>query len=344
VGLAGYANDLIRLEPAANEGYVFRAASSMAQGRFAGAEADVRKAIQVAPESSVGYVEMGSLNFNEQNLPAAESWYEQALSHDPNSLHALEGLAKVYLSRKRPDKAIDRVNAQIARSPNNSAFYHLLGTLEFAKGDLPPAETAFAKSAQLNKNDVDSYLKLGQVQQAMGKPYHALSTWSEGARENPKEVAFYTARGLLYAQENDHESAKSCYEMALQLKPGDAGISNNLAYALLLTNGNLNRALELAQSARRGMPGSPEAADTLGLVLYQKGNYESAIDMFQEAIRLAAKNKQGENPTYYFQLGLSYQKSEKLRLARQTFERVLRIDPNFGAAAYIRRQLVQPKS
>jgi tetratricopeptide (TPR) repeat protein len=316
----------------------------MAQGQFAAAEADARKAIEVAPKSSVGYVEMGSLNFVEQNLPAAEIWYEQALGHDPNSLHALEGLAKVYLSQKRPDKAIARVNAQIARLPANSAFYDLLGTVEFTKGDLPAAETAFEKSAELNKNNVDAYVKLGQVETAMGKLDQALSTWSQAARENPEEAGFYSASGLVYARKHDLEKAKSSYEMALELKPDDPEISNNLAFTLLLTNGNLDRALELARSARRGMPDSPEVADTLGLALYQEGAYESAISMFQEAIKLSAKNKLAENPTYYYQLGLAYEKAAKPALARQHFEHVLKIDPNYTGAADIRKQLAQLKS
>ena len=151
-GLAEYAGEMIRLEPAAPEGYAFRAASLIAQGRFAAGEVDARKAIEFAPESSTGYVEMGSLNFVKQNLPAAENWYKQALTHDPNSLDALEGLAKLYLTQKQPDKALTLINGQIARSPANSEFYDLLGTVELSKGDLPAADAALKKSAELNKN------------------------------------------------------------------------------------------------------------------------------------------------------------------------------------------------
>jgi tetratricopeptide (TPR) repeat protein len=39
------------------------------------------------------------------------------------------------------------------------------------------------------------------------------------------------------------------------------------------------------------MPDSPNAADTLAWVYYQKGAYRSAIDLFQEALQLEEKNK-----------------------------------------------------
>jgi tetratricopeptide (TPR) repeat protein len=89
------------------------------------------------------------------------------------------------------------------------------------------------------------------------------------------------------------------------------------------------------------MPESSEVADTLGLALYRKGVYESAIGMFEEAMKLSAKNNEAENPTYHYHLGLAYEKAEKPALARQHFERVLKIDPNYTDAADIRKQLAQ---
>ena len=287
---------------------------------------------------------MGRLNNVEQKLPAAENWYQQALGHDPKALDALEGLANVYLAEKRPDKAIARVNAQIASSPNNSALYDLLGSLESGTGDLPAAEAALEKAAELDKNNVDARVKLGQVQAARGNLDQALASWSEGAQQNPKEAAFYIASGGVYERKHDLEKARASYEKAHALKPDNPVVANNLAYVLLETNGNLDMALEMAQSARHAMPESPNVADTLGSVFYQKGAYEAAIGMFQEAIKLSAKYKQAENPTYHYHLGQAYEKAEKPGLARQHFERALKIDPNSTDAADIRKQLAQLKS
>jgi len=100
-------------------------------------------------------------------------------------------------------------------------------------------------------------------------------------------------------------------------------------------------ALSLAQTARRGMPDSPNAADTLGWVLYQKGAYRSAIDLFQEALKLAEKSKAPEDPTFHYHLGLAYQKTEQPALARQHLERVLKINPNYSDAGDVKKLLAQ---
>jgi tetratricopeptide (TPR) repeat protein len=103
-------------------------------------------------------------------------------------------------------------------------------------------------------------------------------------------------------------------------------------------------ALSLARTARRGMPDSPSAADTLGWVFYQKGACQSAIDLFQEALKLGEKNKAPDDATVHYHLGLAYEKTGKNDLARQQLERVLKIDPNYSQAADVKKQLAQLKS
>jgi len=100
----------------------------------------------------------------------------------------------------------------------------------------------------------------------------------------------------------------------------------------LQQGGNVDVALSMAQTARRGMPDSPQAADTLGFAYYQKGVYRSAIDMFQESLRLNEKAGAPDDPNVHFHLGLAYQKANQPVQARQQLERALKISPNNNEA------------
>jgi tetratricopeptide (TPR) repeat protein len=243
------------------------------------------------------------------------------------------------------DKAITAANAQIAKSPNSSAFYDLLGTSLFTnKKGMDQAEAAFKKAAELNKHNSDALLKLGQVQVAEGSPDRAIETYKQSIKDNPKEAGFYILLGELYESKKDWPNAKDAYQKALDAKPDNPMASNNLAYVMLQTGGNVDVALSLAQTARRGLPDSPNAADTLGWVLYQKGAYKSAIDLFQEALKLEAKNKAPDNPTVHYHLGLAYEKTDQSGLAREQLEKVLKINPNYGDADDVKKQLAQLKS
>ena len=113
---------------------------------------------------------------------------------------------------------------------------------------------------------------------------------------------------------------------------------------MLQSGQNLDVALSLAQTARRGLPTSPAVADTLGWIYYQKGAYSSAIDSLQEAVRLSRESKSPDNPRTHLHLGMAFAKNGQSTLARQQLQIVLRISPNSTDAADAKKQLAQLKS
>ena len=66
--------------------------------------------------------------------------------------------------------------------------------------------------------------------------------------------------------------------------------------------------------------------------------------MLQEALKLQEKTKAPDNANIHYHLGLAYQKTQQPALARQQFERVLKINPNYSEAAEVQKQLDSLKS
>jgi cellulose synthase operon protein C len=339
------ATQIINTEPASPEGYALRAVSYINRNKFAAADEDIRKAIAADPQSQLGYVQRGNLKFVQKQYSEAGQAYQKALDRDPKSTDALRGLMNTYLAQNQMEKALAIAKAQIAKAPSNSGFYDLLGTVLLRnKKDLNGAESAFRRSLELDKSNSDATIKLGQAQVAKGDIDQAIATYQQAIKEHFNAPEFYTLLGELYESERDWTKAQDAYQKALGLKPNDPLASNNLANVLLQGNGNLDIALSLAQTARRGMPDSPDAADTLGWVYYQKGVYGSAVSLFQEALKLQEKNKTPDSPDIHYHLALAYEKTNQPQLARQHFERVLKIDPGYSEAAEIRKQLTSLKS
>ena len=339
------ADQIIRLEPASPDGYALRAVSNINRRLFAPAEEDIRRAIEVAPQSAVGYVQMGNLRLVQRQFSDAAKAYQAALDHEASSLDALRGLINTYVMQGQIDKAILIANAQIAKAPTSSGFYDLLGTLLFQdKKDWNGAEAAFRKSVELDRNNTGALIKLGEVQTASGHADLALATYQQSVKDHPREAAFYILMGQLYETRQDWNDAQNAYQKALELKPSDPVASNNLANVMLQTGGNVDIAMSLAQAARRALPDSSDVADTLGWIYYQKGAYQSAIGLLQEALKLRQKNNVPEDPGIHYHLGLAYQKVGKSALARQQLEQVLKLDPNYTDAADVRKQLALLKS
>jgi tetratricopeptide (TPR) repeat protein len=322
------AEQIIAGAPDAPDGYVLRARAEMNRQRYPAAEQDLLKAEEFAPQSPLPLVQMGNLRQIQKQYAEALKSYQQALEKDPASTEAVQGIMNTYLAEKQPDQAIAAARAQIAKSPHTSGLYDLLGTALFQnKKDIQGADAAFHKAAELDPNDSDAVLKLGQVQAAEGSVDAALATYQQEIKDHPREIPFYILAGEMYASQNQWDQARDMYQRALAIQSDNPLASNNLAYVMLQQGGNIDVALAMAQTARRGMPDSPDAADTLGWAYYQKGVYPSAIEMFQEALRLKEKNG-GDDPTIHYHLGLAYQRTKQPLQARQQLERALKLDPN----------------
>jgi len=164
----------------------------------------------------------------------------------------------------------------------------------------------------------------------------AIAGYQRARQTNPRDARLYVALGSLQETQGQWQQAETNYRQALQILPDYALAANNLAYLMLEHDENVNVAVSLAQTARKGLPNLPNTADRLGWAYYRESVFDSAIGLFQETIKGDAKN-----PTYHFHLGMAYEKKNDSSMAKKEFEETLQISPNYGQADEIRKFLSQ---
>jgi len=323
------AEQIIKAQPYSPDGFLLKSLAELAGQKYVDAQNAAQEALKFAPQSPAPRNQMGTIQLAQKHYAEAEKLFRQALDKDPASSEGLAGLMNTYIAQKQYDKAISAANAQIAKSPNVSNFYDLLGTALFdGKDDSAGAEAALRKSIDLDKNNMDALQKLGKVQIRGGATDKALDLYVQAIKNNPRETSLYLLAGQLYEAKNDLDQAKAMYQQALSISPDNPLASNNLAYVLLQQGGNTDVALSMAQTARRGMPNSGNAADTLGWAYYQKGIYQSAITQFLEALRLNEKDHAPDDAIVHLHLGLAYQKMNQIPEARKHLEKAVKLSPN----------------
>lgn len=336
------AQEIINSQPFSADGYLLKCVAELARQKYSDAQHDAEEALKRAPQAPAPYFQLGNVQLAQKHFADAEKWYQQSLNKNPAFSEGLSGLMNTYFAQKQFDKAVAAANAQIAKVPNNSDFYDLLGTALFnGKKDYASAEVALRKAVDLDKNNTDALEKLGKVQVQQGSADQALALYLQSIKDNPREVRFYILAGELYEAKQNWDQAKTMYQQALSISPDHPLASNNLAYVILQQGGNVDVAMGMAQTARRGMPNSPNAADTLGWAYYHKGIYQSAISQFQEALRLNEKNGGPDDAVLHYHLGLAYEKSNQNALARQQLEKAAKLSPD---NADVRKALSQLRS
>lgn len=329
------ADTMIQNTPFAPDGYIYRAGAELSRKDEKAGEADLQKATQVAPRDPRAYIQLALLKVNQKKTPDAIKYLEQALTVAPSDDLALRPLVAIYISQKQPDKALARVQEQIQKAPNVSAFYVLQGSLLAQGKKYPDAEAALRKAIELNKDNMEAYAVLGQVQVAAGSLDDAVKSWDAWMQKNPKDIRPYIMISSLEQTRSNWQKSQELLQKASQLDPNNALVANNLAYLMLQHGGNPDVALALAQTARRRDPNSPNVADTLGYAYYTKGLYSSSINLFEEAA-----TKQPENASYHYHLGFAYEKTKNVAQARQELQKALKLNLT-GSDAEAAKKLLQ---
>jgi Flp pilus assembly protein TadD len=219
------------------------------------------------------------------------------------------------------------VQAQITKSPQNGEMYDLLAELQMATGDSKDALASAEKAMQINPSDSAAVIDYTRAEVTTGDPAKAVVKWQQWTKDHPTDVRSFTLLGSLQESQGDRNGAMDSYKKALAIQPEQPIAANNLAFLMVQTGQNLDVALSLAQIARRGAPNSPSTADTLAWIYYQKGNYDSARDLLEDAIKVAPNDADMQ-----YHLGMTYAKLSKSTDAVTHLKKAAALAPNTQTA------------
>jgi tetratricopeptide (TPR) repeat protein len=325
---------LINIAPNATDGYILHSTARANQGDGASAEADLNRLIQSAPQSPVGYIQLGLLRFQQKRWTEADALFHKALARDPGSLQAQEALANIDFQRGQPAVAVKRLQEEFRQSPGNGGLAFLLGQAQVRNSQPADAEQSFSKAVQLAPSNISAISALAALQAARGETDAAISSYNHAIQVAPTNAEFVVSLGAIYEGKGDWQTAQTDYQKALAIQPDNAYAANNLAYLLLEHGGDVNVALSLAQTARRGLGDSANSADTLGWAYFHTGAYSVAVPLLEDAVKRVPAN-----PTYHYHLGMVYQKLNDPTHARSAFESAIKVKPDSPAAQAARKAL-----
>jgi cellulose synthase operon protein C len=334
--LHNIAAQLKTIAPRSAEGYLFDATARMNQNDASTAEADLNRLVTMAPDRALGYIKLGQLRVAQNKLNEAETFYRQGLTREPGSIEALQGLVELDFRRNKAADALRLLQTELQRNPSSAALHLLQGQALLQNKQPADAEHALEQAIALDKQNVSAVVLLAELQAGRGAKDQAISTYQRAIELSPNNLALQVALGSLFEATGNWQSAQSSYQKVLSAQPENALAANNLAYLLLEHGGSVNLALTFAQTARRGLPNSPNTADTLGWAYYHNGAYSVAAPLFEDAV-----SKSSDNATYRYHLGITYQKLNDKSRARAQFEKIISLNPGSSIADEARRALGQ---
>jgi len=330
----GFAAEALANEPRNANAQLLYVRGLLAQGELDRAESELKKLIARYPTVAAVQVEYAKLLGRRGDIQKATAAFERAIQLDGKSLEAFSGLVALDLSVRNFKQARNRVDTRLASNAASAPLLTFAGRTYAAGGDLAGAEALFRKALERDNTYLSAYGALGTLFASQGRLREARAEFEALAERMPKPVVPLTMIGLLLQAEGDHAGARTKFERVMQIDPQAAVAANNLAWIYADRGGNLDVALQLAQTAQKQLPDVAEINDTLGFIYYKKNLASLAIS----TLRVSAASEPG-NPTYQYHLGLAYAGAGDSERAQQHLKRALSLNASFAGSQDARDRL-----
>jgi len=144
---------------------------------------------------------------------------------------------------------------------------------------------------------------------------------------------------MILQMQNKAPEARKRYEAIVAASQRAPVAANNLAWMYAEEGGNLDVALQLAQSAKSQLPNVAEVNDTLGWIYYKRDLAKLAVPLLEQSVSTDPKV-----PGYQLHLGLAYAKAGEREKAVAALERALQLNPPPADAETARQTLASIKS
>ncbi len=275
---------------------------------------EYEKALALNPKAFEAYNGVGIAYTMLKRYSDAVEAQNKALALQSDFAEAHAGLGLVYLMQNRNELALKHYRQAITRSLNkgearNPKFQvevHLkIGIILLNQKDYAAAASAYQKAIALNPDNAEAYHNLGVCYAHQEKTDNALSALEKSvqtaqAAKNRPQLLFLPEThyliGELYAQQKNFDAAAPAYLASGLPKAYNALAQLNAKIASTFEKQSmrvekLKTAASYAQTAIRLNPNIASYHNTLALIAYRKGDYDTAETSIRKAIKLDPKNR-----------------------------------------------------
>jgi putative PEP-CTERM system TPR-repeat lipoprotein len=303
--------------------------AQLAMGDPIGAKSTLNGATRFADYNAPKQFEIAVLQLAANNLDGASYSLDKALSSQPDFLPAMALMAEVDLRKNEVTKAEKRARDIVAKYPQQSLGYSLLGDIARARGQTAVAIDNYRRAHQAEPSTT-TVLRLFGAQDG-GKP--AMQLAEQWIKAHPQDIVVRKAVGDSYVRAGNFVVARTSYEELARLAPEDAGVLNDLANVLLRLKDPA--AVKTAELALAKSPGSSTVTDTLGWILFQNGQADRALQLLRDA-----RLREPGNPEIRFHLATVLAKAGRKNEAKEELEWALKSTMRFESAAEAQKLLL----
>ena len=260
-------------------------------------EALFRSGLRVCPDNAKVHYNVAKTLSGSGKADVAEMEYQRALQLYPEYEQAMNNLANIYRHEKR----------------------------------LSEARLLLDRAVKINPEFPAAWMNLGIVQASLGQVQDSADSYRNALRLRPKYADCHFNLGNLHVKTGDIAAAIEEFEMAIEQRPTHKAAWSNLIMAAD-DSGRTDLAEARAREATRIFPSAAEFRFHLGNILGKRSEFDSAEEMYLEAIFIGDIDGGEDLSLYHSNLGVLYHRWNRYPEAAKAYEAAIRLDPNNRSA------------
>ena len=284
---------LVATEEDADDASLFEALgmACMMGDRLDEAEKAFGRALEIDPDAAGVLLQRARLLAVRGEKERALADIDKALDIAPEDISALVLRARVHQQAGDTKKALADLETVLRDEPDLSGALELRGLIAAEQGDYEAAIRDFRRLVAKNADDPVLITQLGTLYLAAKQPREAIRRFTRALEIDEENFPSRRGRSDAEISIGDHKAARADLEKALELRPDDTGVLNNLAWLLAtspdddLRDGK--RAVELAVKAcEKTEWRQAHIVSTLAAGHAETGDFDAAKKYSRQAVEL----------------------------------------------------------
>lgn len=254
-----------------------------------GALETLARLAKLSPNPAAVHVRIGVLQMSRRDFTAAQDAVNKALAIDPKFADAryLDGVLKI---GKGDAVAAQAIAKSLQSDHPRSAQGHVLEAETWMAKKDPVAATASLETAFKLQPDSEVLARLHRALESAGKVKEAqtrANAWL-ATHANDRRIRMLVAESNF--TRGQYKAAITHYEALLQRDPKNFVALNNLAIAYHAVQDG--RALDTAEKAHKIVGDNAAVLDTLGWILFQRGDRDRGLPLLRKASGMAPDSRE----------------------------------------------------
>jgi putative PEP-CTERM system TPR-repeat lipoprotein len=321
--------------PQIAQAHYLLASAYLVQQKSDQAAAVYRQLTELFPQDPQPSFLLGSVLLSQGKQAEARKAFEKSNESSPDYLPAVEKLMDLDIAAQQYAPAMDRVQKLIDKDPKLAQPWALRAKIYLAQQDFTHAEPDLLKAIELDPKLQPAYQLLAQLYVASNRSEEAIAKLTAFVEQNKgaPAVPALMQLAMINAQLKRFDAARDAFEKVLTVAPNFPLALNDLAVLYSERLGQLDKAYDLAKKAKEAV-NEPHIDDTLGWILFKRGDYSNALPLLQES---AAKLP--DLPEVQFHLGMAYYMLGEDRAAQAALQKAVDAGADFPSKDEARRRL-----